>query len=425
MGQIASSARLPVNSRVLAYNTELQMRGNIDDIYCSLPMGQYNRKNESWPMDSIFASVTDPKSSRTRITLKENLALPGTSGQTPARGTEEDFRTLDMTTWQDNYRKVVPAKTYGLLDMEKAQYSLMEKHKDGLGLWNGEEKGLRIRQSFMERYDLNMANATSNVWSQIQPLLSWNPNVFIPGLGVTVGGAFQPVWSSNRATHTNNIVQGLIRTGGLGQFIGRTLTAPVLEDISNYALARRLKRLKIPGLPTGYGFVLTVSELQAALLSNPTVATNNLGSLYVSYERLNDTVQKWRGVIGSYNDILIICDPRQPTLVPTGSAAPFGLTAGYMVWDSTDQRNRTNANVKDTAFLHGAGSIVRVEGEKLHFIRDSQDYDFRNGVGTAGVRGFQLPIFTDADGNMVYDCGALIILDLPNGGAVTSNPPVG
>ena len=89
-----------------------------------------------------------------------------------------------------------------------------------------------------------------------------------------------------------------------------------------------------------------------------------------------------------------------------------------MVWDSTDLRNRNHPNIKDTAFLYGAGNTIEVEGEKLHWIDDTQDYGFNEGIGTAGVRGYQLGIFTGPDGSIVYQTGGVWILDLPNRGAM-------
>jgi len=412
MAQILPAGRLAANSRKVAYDLDLQMRANIFDIW-TMKRGEYNRKNESFPIDTPFVKVKDQKSSESVITLKENLRDPGVVGEQAARGTEEPPRTLDMRTYQDNLRKVIPIPGYGLRKMEGDQYKLYDNHKNGMGLWNEEQRGLDIRHCHLEKYDQNMSRANSNVFSALTP--EWNPNIFIPGLGIYNQPTYVP---GNRAQHTANIVQGLLSTGGLGQLTARTLTAPVLEDISNWALVNRIKQMKLAGLPTGTGYILTISELQAGILSNPTVAANNLGSLYIAKASLPETIQKWRGVICAYNNILIVCDPRQPTVLPSGTASPFGMTAGYMEWDSADQRNRTNANIKDTAFLIGPANFVEVEGEKLRWINDTQDYGFRDGVGTATVRGYNLPIFTDTNNNVVYDRGGVILLDLPNQGAL-------
>jgi hypothetical protein len=244
--------------------------------------------------------------------------------------------------------------------------------------------------------------------------------MFIPTAGING----QPVFSTNRATHTNNIVQGLINTGGLGQFAQRTLTSPVLEDLSNWALTpRRLVPLKIPELPTGQGFVLTISEIQEAYLSNPTFVNNNLGSLFVARDRVASGLESWPGIVGTYNNIVIICDPRAAEVLPGGSAAPFTMRAGYVLHDSRDDRFRGQANVKDVATLHGADAFCEVEGQKLQWIADDHDYEFHLGLGTAGVRGDQIPIYEDENtGEIVQQTSAIVLLDMPNGGALATNP---
>lgn len=414
---ISATPRLSRNSRVVSFDTRLQARANINDIY-TFKQGIYNRKNQAWPEDAIKMRVLDQTTSEGVITLLENLRLPGVYGNTPAVSTEEAPRTKELKVYQNNYRKVIPKPGYGLRQLEADNYKLYEEHEKNLGLWNKEELGYCIRHALLERFSPNML--AGDTLATLNPLQSWNPNIFIP----TLAPVNQPVYSTNRATHTTNIVNALIQAGGLGQFAQRTLTAPVLEDISNWALnPKRLVPLKIPQLPTGKGFVLTVSELQAAYLSNSTFVNNNIGSLWIAYSRLPKEVQMWPGIIGSYNNILIVCDPRIPTVLPSGSSAPYSLTAGYMVWDSRDLRNRDAANIKDVAFLHGAGSFVEVEGQKLHWIADDRDYKFHLGLGTAGVRGQQLPIYTDADtGEVLQQTSAAILLDLPNNGGLATNP---
>jgi len=399
----------------VTYDTRLQARANVADIY-TFTNGVYNRKNKSWPKDSIKMTVKDQLTSEGVITLLENLEDPGVYGQTTALGTEEDARTKDFRVYQNNYRKVINKPGYGLRELEAANYKLYEEHTDNLGLWNKEEHGYEIRQCLLERYGANLLQGDT----QGVAIPWWNPNMFIPTLGINN----QPVFSTNRATHTNNIVQGLINTGGLGQFAQRTLTSPVLEDLSNWALTpRRLVPLKIPYLPTGQGFVLTISEIQEAYMSNPTFVNNNLGSLFVARDRTNSKIQEWPGIIGTYNNIVICEDPRAAEVLPGGSAAPFTMRAGYMLWDSRDDRFRGQANVKDVATLHGAAAFCEVEGQKLQWIADDHDYKFHLGLGTAGVRGDQIPIYQDENtGEIVQQTSAIVLLDMPNGGTLATNP---
>jgi hypothetical protein len=409
---IVAVSRLASNSRVIAFDTRLQARAFIQDIYTDLE-GLYNRKNESFPKNSIMAKVKDQTTYESRITLREAYQEEGVYGTTAAVGTEETVRTKYAKTFQNTWRKVVAAPGYGLRKLEAENYKLYEENEEGVTNWRKEDKGYGIRHALLESYSPNLLTGDSST----DCVAAWNMNFFIPTLPVFE----QPEWDSDLATFTNNICGGLVAAGGFDQFTARTLTATILEDISNYALYKRLLPLSIPGLPTGEGYVLTVSEIQAAYLSNPIWTSNNLGTLWHDMTQQSEIVQQWRGVIGSYNNILIICDPRIPTLLPGGSAEPYSLTAGYMVWDSRDLRYRNRNHVKDVAILHGRGAFIRVEGEPEHWIADERDYGMHKGLGIAGVCGDQLPVFIDEDtDDRVNQTSAIVLLDLPNHGTLST-----
>lgn len=409
-GVVVAVPRLAQRSRVIGFDTRLQAFSNLADIYTDLA-GLYNRKNEAFPKDAIRMKVTDQDKSVGTITIKEGLSQPGVYGNDPATGSEESAVTHSLNTYQNNYRKVINKPGYGLRKLEADNYKLYEQHESDVGPWAKEEHGYSIRKALVERVSPNLL--VGDTAGLIDPW--WNPNVFIPSIGALPSA--HPQFDRDRAVHTQNICEALIATGGFGQLPVRMLSAPVLDDLSNYALAQRIRPLKIPGLPTGEGYVVTVSEIQAALISNATWSTNNLGALFVAKAALPDVVQKWRGVIGAYNNLLLVVDPRMPTLLPSGSAGAWGLQAGYVVWNSTDMRHRGQPFCKDLAILHGAGAFLEVEGEKVHWIKDDRDYEFHKGLGIAGVRGQMLPLFLDEDSTTVWNItSAICILDFPTNG---------
>jgi len=142
--------------------------------------------------------------------------------------------------------------------------------------------------------------------------------------------------------------------------------------------------------------VLTISQVQAAYFSNPNFV-DTLGERWTSYARFaqsGDIAQNWYGVLGKWMsaagaDIYVVMDERLATLLPSGTAEPFGLTAHYMWPTDNDDRRLDNALVRDAMVLHGAGAIVKLEPEPMHYINDKYDYAIRNGYGYAGVRGIQ------------------------------------
>lgn len=407
---IVGATALALRSRTIGYNLRLQSRALVRDIH-TMAEGLYNRENKSWPEGSIKVKVEDSTNYKTTITLKDALSLPGVGGQTAARGTEETPVTYDVELYQANWRKVIPKPGYGLRKLMADKYKLYDQHEADLAPWRKEDEGYMTREAFLERYPYNLIDPTSDTAALCTQW--WNPNIFIP----TLGPYGQPAFSRNRAVHTNNICNALVATGGFGQSVARMMTAPVIEDAINWLLASRVKQLKIPGLPTGMGWVASVSEIQMGMMTNPTYAANNLGSLWAMGAAIADPLLKWPGVVGNYGPLLFVCDERQPTLLPSGSAAPYGLQAGYMVWNSRDLRHRPDPNIKDTVFFFGDGAYADVEGEKMHWIDDTQDYNFRQGVGIAGVQGKQLPIYLHPTSQaVVYQGGAVGIIDFPNQG---------
>lgn len=395
IGVLAPNA-IDANSAIKGYDKKLRMKSLVDDIYNDLG-GLYNTEKKTIP-NAIYMTVQMQAlegSQSATITMKKPLSAAGVYGNAVAIGNEERPVTKTMTIYRNNCRKVVTTPGYGVRKLDAEAYKLYEQHIDDLATWNKEQEGLEIRQAFVQRfgetliYGDTLANCSRN----------YNPNIFVCGLPLR---SASPVYSSNVTTYTTNIVNTIVAAGGgsIIPTVGQTLNQPNLSNISNFALARRISTLKIPGLPGGRGYVLTISELQAVYLGDPAWSARNLGDLYTKVANLPEKVQQWSGVIGAYKDLLIVVDPRQPTLNPTGSSSPYGLSAGYLWPGDIDLRYRDERDACDTAFLHGAASIVKWEAEKLHHIQQTDDYGAVVGHGTGCVRGVQDPLFDQQTPNM-------------------------
>jgi len=385
---------LDSNSQIKGYDKKLRMKSLVDDIYNDLG-GLYNTETKTIP-NAIYMEVDIMSgSNNVNITMKKPLSGAGVFGNTVAIGNEERPVTKTMTIYRNNCRKVVTTPGYGVRKLDAEAYKLYEQHIDDLATWNKEEEGLEIRQAFVQRFGETLIYGdTASLCAR-----NFNPNIFVSGLPLSTAS---PTYSSNLATYTTNIVNKITAAGGgsILPTVGQTLNQPNLSNISNFALARRITPLKIPGLPGGKGFVLTISELQAVYLGDPAWSARNLGDLYVKVASLPEKVQQWTGVLGAYKDLLLVVDPRQPTLYPTGSSAPHGLSAGYLWPGDIDYRYRDDRDVCDTAFLHGRGSLIKWNAEKLHHITQTDDYGAVIGHGTACVRGIQDPLYDQQTPNM-------------------------
>jgi len=239
------------------------------------------------------------------------------------------------------------------------------------------------------------------------------------GCPITQQPTFNPTW----ATYTNSIVQSIdIAAGGDGtgssgfvQTNAQMISGNGLDTALRWAHRRRMIPLEIEGRSA---YVLTISMLQAQRFSDPAF-NDSMGSRWVQYNQLSSTVQKWYGIIGKWQsavgaDIYIVVDDRLPTLLPSGSAAPFGLSPGYMWPTDVCLRNLDNELIRDACILHGKGAVVKLDAEPMHLIQEDYDYNIRNGKGYAGVRGImQLQFDTvpvDATGASRYYGGSAILV---------------
>ena len=412
IGVVAPTA-LPAQSMITGYDKKLRMKSLLQDIYGKLE-GLYNTEKKSIP-NAIYMQVAEEAisdSTTAVITMKKPLSSAAVYGNAIAIGNEELPVTKALTIYRNNLRKVVSTPGYGVRALDAAAYKLYEQHIDDLSTWNQEQEGLEIRQAFLQRYGQTLVNGDTAATC----VRNWNPNIFVCGLALR---SASPTYSSNVATYTTNIVTTITRAGGgsIIPTVGQTLNQPNLSNISNFAMARRISTMDIPGLPGGKGYVLTISELQATYLGDPAWTARNLGDLYKHVTSLPEKVQNWPGVLGAYKDLLLVVDPRQPTLNPTGSTSPFGLSAGYLWPGDVDLRYRDDRDVCDTAYLHGRGSIVKWVAEKLHHIQQTDDYGAVVGHGTACVRGIQLPVYDQQVPNMgswEYFSGVLVLCRIPD-----------
>jgi len=402
---------LDSNARRTMYDKKLVMRSLPEDIYTALS-GLYNTESESIP-NAIYMNVASETLSGTtaRITMKKPLSGAGVFGNSVAIGNEERPTIKTTTIYRNNCRKVVTTPGYGVRKLDADYLGLYEQHLEDLATWNKEQEGLEIRMSFLQRYGYSLTlGDTASSCTQ-----NYNPNIFVAGLPIR---SCSPAFSSNVSTYTTNIVNSLIAAGGgsIVPTVGQTLNQPNLSNASNFAMARRITPLSIAGLPGGKGYICTVSELQHAYIGDKAWSQRNMGSL-IERTSLPEKTANWPGVIGAYKDLLIVVDPRQPTLNPTGSTSPFGLSAGYLWPGDIDLRYRDDRDVCDTFFILGKAAIVKWEAEKVHHITQDDDYQNVRGHGTARVWGMQLPIYDQQTPNMgswEYFGGILGLCRLPD-----------
>lgn len=385
-------ANLDANAVITQYSRELRRKAIPRDFYTNI-MGDdiiYQHKEADVP--EMFYHKVEAQAlsgaNNVRLVMKDTVNANILRGRTTALGTEIAPVIKTGTIYRANYRIVFQAEPGYHEDKLDAQpYSLYQEHVRDLTPHARAEEGLEIRMGIIESYGFNLqAGTTATVCAP-----QWNPNFFVIGLGVSQQPAFHP----NNATYTNRIVNAIdTASGGTGTFPQRAsemLTCNTLDDIGRWAFARRMKPMTIDGRSA---FVLSISHLGAQRFTDPAFV-DSMGGRWVRVDRIQSKkVQNWYGILGEYKgpncSFYIVIDDRLATLLPSGTAAPFGLTAGYIYPTDNDLRNLDNALVRDAMILHGKGGLIKWEPEPMHLIQQDWDYRLRNGKGYAGVRGIQL-----------------------------------
>jgi hypothetical protein len=378
-------AQIAANSMKLGYDSELRMKSLLKSIYTD-NQGLYNAEKKTIP-SKIYMEIQDAALSETSmatITMLLKLRGAGTLGNGVLIGAEELPTTKSAQIFRNNCRHAVSTPGYGVRKLDAAYLSLYPKHVDNLGDWNKDEEDLEIHQALLETFGETLR------WGDTAGVCvpNWNANIYVAGLPNWPRGA-HPLYSPNVATYTNRIVAAMLASGGgsLAPIPTQTLNQPNLSGLSNFAMARRITPISLPGAPGGKGYILSISEIGSAFLGDPVWSARNLGSLWIQFNNLDEKLQNWTGALGMYKDMLIVVDPRLATVIPGGSSEPYSLTAGYMWHGDQDLRNRDNTFVREANVLHGAGSVWKWYPEKIHFIEQTDDFGALKAIGTACVRG--------------------------------------
>ena len=414
MALLIGLGQLPAQSQINGYNKMLRMRARLKDIYVNLD-GLFKRTEQEIP-NAIYMRIDEGVTRGTNnITVTMKLPLTGAvvPGNGRLTGTEEQPNTKAATIYRNNYKKAVVVEDYGTRNLDQVDYGLYKQHIKDLGTWSQQYEGLEIRQAYVERYGFSLR--FGDTAAQCVP--EWNPNIYVAG----ATDANQPVYDNNLATYTNNIVNSILSAGGgaLTPTAAQTATFRMFNKIAINALDRKLFPLDIAGEDA---YILTVSELQASIINDATYnATGGWGAQWYAINRLPEKVQNWYGILGAFKapsgcTIYVTVDPKLPTLLPTGSAEPFSLTAGYVWPGDVDLRNRANPNTRDCSILHGKSGITNWEPEKMHFVQQDDDYYRIMGHGIAGVRGIQQVQFDQQNPNATsreYYGSMLVILARP------------
>ena len=409
---ILQLSALPAQSQIAGYDRKLRRRAILQDIYVNMT-GVYNGVTKTIP-NAAYLDVQDVATNNANtatITMKLPLVGLPVVGNALYPGTEEAPSTKAATIYRNNFGKTVRVETYGVRKLDQEPYGLYRTHIDDLGTWSQQYEGFEIRQSLCEcyAYNLQFGDTAANCGALI------NPHVMVQNRSYLQ----QPAYNGTLTTYTNNIVSQILASGGgsLAPTNAQAASFRLFNNIALFAYRRRLWPLSIGGK---HAFMLVVSPLFASIYADPTWA-NSGGAQWIQFTNLNKEVQNWYGIHGVFHssigiDIYIVVDQKHPTVLPSGTAAPYSLTFGYVWPGDNDLRNLDNANTRDVNILIGRGASQKWNPEKLHFIKQDENYFKIMGHGVAGVRGIQMVRFDQQNPNstsLEYYGSALVLTARP------------
>lgn len=386
---ILALSPLPAQSQIAGYDKRLRRRAILRDVYVN-KRGLYDHDQQSIP-NAMYMEVDGMelgKSNSVTITMKLPLVGFPVVGNARYIGTEEQPNTKAGTIYRNNYGKTVRVETFGVRKLDQEPYGLYKTHINDLGDWAAQYEGLEIRMAICEVFAYNLWFGDTAAVAQPQI----NPHTFVAGLALNQ----QPSYNSNLVTYTNNIVNAILTAGG-GSLAGTNAQAAafrLFQLLGLWALRHKLWPVKIGGKDA---FVMIVSPMFASIYADPTWA-NSGGAQWIQFTQLNKEVQNWFGIHGVFHhsigvDIYIVVDVKHPTVIPAGTAAPYSLGFHYVWPGDLDLRHLDNPNTRDVNVFMGRGAMQKWEPERLHFIKQDDNYFKIMGHGVAGVRGCQQILF--------------------------------
>jgi len=398
--------QLSAASLIQGFDRRLRRRAVLADPYVN-KKGLFNNNQKGVP-NAMYMEVADialSGANTATVTMKLPLVGLPVVGNVRLTGTEEAPNTKAGQVFRNNYGKTVRTEAYGVRYTDQEAYGLYKEHINDLGDWAAQYEGMDIRMSLCEVFSYNLQ--FGDTAAACAPLV--NSNIMVAGLSLLQ----QPAYSNVLTTYVNNVVNAMLLAGGgsITPTNAQAASFRLFQNIAMLAQNRLLWPMEIGGKQS---FTFMVSPLFAQMYADPTWQGSG-GAQWIQFTNLTQEVQNWYGIHGVYHsstgiDIYIVVDPKHPTVLPSGTAAPYTFQFGYVWPGDVDLRNLTNPNVRDVNILLGRGAAMKWDAEKLHFIKQEDDYYRIMGNGIHGVRGIQQLRFNDLTGTALEYYGSMLVL---------------
>jgi hypothetical protein len=373
-----------------AINRKLEIEATLDSVFIDVGAEViFTGKKISIP-DACIMKVSSEKGARTQVMPIENpLAGPGRGGTDEPQQGYERARTLEyMKIYYNEYSNGVAGETFGMNYNDLQVFNYYAGEQPSLSKWFAEDTDKQYHEALLETYAWPLEK-TGTALTQ-----GYNNNIYVANTEY----ANQPTYSNTGATHRTNMNTAFAAADTGTNGVNANIDLDFLLGLSYYAEnEKRIKPVTIGGQPS-YIVLLPAPQYHKLLQVN----SGQLGSVWTQVTALSDEEQKFPGIVGRVMNLVIIKDPRYPTLECTASYGDTTHSVIYLEPGNYDLRNKSvyasDSNAAwDVGFLLGAGAIVDWTVTPLHFGMEQTEYGKKYGKSAFIERGIQLGNTYDTD----------------------------
>jgi hypothetical protein len=375
-----------------AINKKLQIEAVLDSVFVdvSAPVSFSGSKKMMIPDACISKFSGDAGAQAMVIPLEAPLAGAGRGGTAEPQQSFERQGVLEyMKIYYNEYSQGVIGETFGknFNDLDVFKYYAGEQPR--LSRWFAEDEDKQYHEALLQVYAWPLTKTGTSLTQ------SYNRNWFV----ANTDPASQPTYSSTPATFRTNINTTFAAADTGTNGVNANIDLDYLIYLDSYAKTNKKIQPVTIGGQQSY-VVLLPSPQYYKLLRN---TNGQLGEIWTSVNRLSSEEQSFPGIVGRVMSLVIVQDPRYPTITCTNSYGNNTHTVQYVYPGNVDSRNTavyaSDSNASwDIGFLMGQGAIADWTARSLHFEMDtSTEYGKRYGKAAFCERGIQLGQTFDTD----------------------------
>lgn len=361
------------------------------------------------PQGEFFIDVTPKdkkgKAARTvELVFLKSLSMDPIEGNASELIGNESTLAMKSTAAQANdWCGGVTEDTFGIDFRELSAYGVYDEIRPLLSQWLGELRGYYARYALVHKRSANLEAAPiSSTAGEI------NPNVFFMGLSE----ASQPAYDSTATDHIDNIGAAHASAGGTSC----VMTIPNLLKLIDWA--RDTKYIEAGKIMGNDMYLLLASTDDFRNLRDPSV-DNSWGRYWrdiAATEDVNKTVPGGSKCVIA-EELMVIRDPRTPTLIMSGSGSSCSGSFGFMKYGRKTTRTTLRGSAQNyiyynVNFLLGRGSLLKYEPEAPHFEIQGDNHGKYKSTGLFGAVGYTVPVWdvdTNTDTTAQQESSALIL----------------